>query len=211
MGFTLFARLSGAALPPRMARRVRPVAAAAILAGAVTACGDDSNFLSPASSTNAVKIYSVWALSGTSAALPAAVQFSALTAERPQILANGAVNFEVAFDLTTDGKVRFLPARALVPQAPSGAPTVGLLKSTTAFTAVTRAPDRGYTDDSTMVVGVNETVLVRLASSGCIYGEPYYAKAVVDSIIVAERRIVLRALTNRNCGYRALSEGLPSN
>lgn len=207
MGFTLFAPTSGAA---RAARSLRPFVVAAGLLGSV-ACGDDGNFLSPASSANVIRTYNVWALSGTSAVLPAAVQFSTLTAERPQILANGAVNFEIAFDLTTDGKVRFMPARSLVPQAPSGAPTVGLTKSSSAFAAVTRAPDKGYTDDSTLVVGINEVVLVRLVSSGCVYGDPYYAKAVVDSIIATERRIVMRALTNRNCGYRSLTEGLPSN
>jgi hypothetical protein len=136
--------------------------------------------------------------------------FTNLTPERPQVLSNGSVNFEVAFDLTGDGKVRFIPARALVPQSPAGAPIVGLLRSSSAFGALTRAPERGYTDDSTMVVGVNEVVLVRLASAGCIYGEPYYAKVAVDSIIANERRIVLRTLVNRNCGYRALTEGLPT-
>ena len=208
MGTTLFACLSSA---PRLARRALSFGLAAGVAGALAACGDDNTFLSPATSENAIKSYSVWAITGTSAALPAAVQFSAQTTERPQILANGSVNFEIAFDITGDGKVRFMPARSFVPQPPSGAPTVGLTKSTSAFSAITRAPDRGYTDDSTLVVSTNEVVLVRLSGSGCIYGEPYYAKAIVDSVIAAERRIVLRALVNRNCGYRALSEGLPSN
>jgi hypothetical protein len=125
-------------------------------------------------------------------------------------LPSGSVNFEVAFDITSEGRVRFLPARALVPQAPAGAPVVGLVRATSAFNALTRAPDRGYVDDSTLVVAVNEPVLIRISSAGCIYGEPYYAKAVVDSVIMAERRIVLRTLVNRNCGYRALTEGLPS-
>ncbi len=208
MGFTLFAPTAGAT---RAARRLRSFVLGAGLMGAAAACGDNGNFLSPASSANIVRSYNVWALSGTSSALPASVQFSTLSAERPQILANGTVNFEVAFDLTTDGKVRFMPARALVPQAPAGAPTVGLAKSTSTFAQLTRAPDRGYTDDSTLLVAVNEVVLLRLVSSGCAFGDPYYAKAVVDSIIAPERRIVLRSLTNRNCGYRALTEGLPSN
>jgi len=208
MSTTLYARYSGA---PRLARRALWFGMVAGFAGVLAACGDNGNFLSPATSENAIRSYSVWAITGTNSALPAAVQFSAQTVERPQILANGSVNFEVAFDLTADGKVRFMPARSFVPQPPAGAPTVGLSKSTSAFSAVTRAPDRGYTDDSTLVVSVNEVVLVRLSSSGCIYGEPYYAKAIVDSVIAAERRIVLRSLVNRNCGYRALSEGLPSN
>lgn len=207
MRFTLNARLAGA---PRLARRALSFSLVAGLTAGQVACGGGNPFLSPATRDNTVSTFSVWALSGTSAALPAGILFSNLTVERPQVLANGSVNFEVAFDLTADGKVRFLPARALVPQAPAGAPVVGLQRSTSAFSAITRAPDRGYTDDSTLVAGVNEVVLVRLGSAGCIYGEPYYGKAVVDSIIPAERRIVVRTLMNRNCGYRALTEGLPS-
>lgn len=207
MSFIPNARQTGA---PRLARRALSFCAAVLLPGVFVACGDNNPFLSPATRDNVISTFNVWAISGTNTALPAGVLFSNLTVERPQVLANGSVNFEVAFDLTADGKVRFLPARKLVPQAPAGAPVVGLSLSTSPFNAVTRAPDRGYTDDSTLVAGVNEVVLIRLSRSGCVYGEPFYGKAVVDSVIVAERRIVLRTLVNRNCGYRALTEGLPS-
>lgn len=206
MSFTTNARRTGA---PRFARRALSFCAAALLAGAGSACSDNNPFVSPATRENIVSRFSVWTLSGSNPTLPASLLFTNLTAERPQVLANGSVNFEVAFDFTSDGKVRFVPARALVPQAPAGAPIVGLQRSSSDFAAVTRAPDRGYTNDSTLVVGLNELVLVKLVSAGCIYGEPYYAKVVVDSIFVAERRLVLRTLVNRNCGYRALTEGLP--
>jgi hypothetical protein len=185
------------------------LAAVLALTGAA-ACGDNNPFLSPATRENAVQRYSVWALSGTNPALPASIQFTTLTVERPQLLPTGSLNFEVAFDLTADGKVRFIPARALVPQPPAGAPTVGLQRSSSAFEAVTRAPDRGFVDDTALVAGVNEVVLVRLGNAGCFLGDPYFAKAVVDSVILSERRVVLRALVNRNCGYRSLTEGLPS-
>lgn len=208
MRFTLNARRTGA---PRFARRALSFCTTAAITAIFSACSDSNPFLSPATRENAVRTFNVWALSGTNSVLPAGILFSNLTVERPQVISNGSVNFEVAIDLTTDGKVRLIPARALVPQAPAGAPVVGLARSTSVFDALTRAPDRGYTDDSTMVVGVNETILIRLSSAGCIYGEPYYGKAVVDSVIAAERRIVLRTLMNRNCGYRALTEGLPSN
>jgi hypothetical protein len=207
MSFIPNARYTGA---PRLARRALSFCAAALAAAVLAACSDNNPFLSPATRENAVRTFSVWAISGTSASLPASVLFSNLTVERPQLLPSGSVNFEVAFDITSEGRVRFLPARALVPQAPAGAPVVGLVRATSAFNALTRAPDRGYVDDSTLVVAVNEPVLIRISSAGCIYGEPYYAKAVVDSVIMAERRIVLRTLVNRNCGYRALTEGLPS-
>ena len=207
MSFTPNARRLGA---PRIARRALSFCAAVLLAGGSAACSDENPFLSPATRENVVRTFSVWTLTGSNPSLPAAMLFTNLTPERPQVLSNGSVNFEVAFDLTGDGKVRFIPARALVPQSPAGAPIVGLLRSNSAFSALTRAPERGYTDDSTMVVGVNELVLVRLASAGCIYGEPYYAKVSVDSVIMAERRIVMRTLVNRNCGYRSLAEGLPT-
>lgn len=207
MSFTPIARRTGA---PLLTRRARSLWTAMFLAGAGVACDDTNPFVSPATRENVVRTFSIWALTGSNPSLPASMLFSNLTVERPQVLSNGSVNFDVAFDLTNDGKVRFLPARALVPQSPAGAPIVGLQKSTSAFSALTRAPERGYTDDSTMVVGLNELVLVKLPSAGCIYGEPYYAKVIVDSIIAAERRIVLRTLVNRNCGYRALTEGLPT-
>ena len=207
MSFTSNARRPGA---PRTARRALSFCAALLVADGSAACSDSNPFLSPATRENVVSTFSVWTLTGSNPTLPAAMLFSNLTAERPQVLSNGSVNFEVAFDLTGDGKVRFVPARALVPQSPAGAPVVGMQRSSSAFNALTRAPERGYTDDSTLVVSVNEVVLVRLASAGCIYGEPYYAKVAVDSIIANERRIVLRTIVNRNCGYRALTEGLPN-
>lgn len=207
MSFTPNARRLGA---PRTTRRALAFCATLLVAGTSAACSDTNPFLSPATRENIVSTFSVWTLSGSNPSLPAAMLFTNLTPERPQVLSNGSVNFEVAFDLTADGKVRFVPARALVPQSPAGAPVVGLQRSSSAFSALTRAPERGYTDDSTLVVGPNELVLVRLASAGCIYGEPYYAKVVVDSIIARERRLVLRTLVNRNCGYRALTEGLPN-
>lgn len=206
MSFTRNAPRPGA---PRFARRALSFCAALLVGGTVSACGGDNPFLSPATRENVVSTFSVWALTGSTPTLPAAVLFSNLTTERPQVLSNGSVNFDVAFDLTADGKVRLLSARALVPQSPAGAPVVGLQVVSGTFTGLTRAPDRGYTDDSTVVVGVNELVLVRLSSSGCIYGEPYYAKLAIDSILPAQRRIVFRTLVNRNCGYRALTEGLP--
>lgn len=208
MRITPFARLFSA---PRTARRALSFCAAMATAGTLVACGDDNGLLSPAFTANETRVFSVWAISGTPATLPASYSFTTESLERPQLLSNGAVNFDIAFDLTTEGKVVMLPVRALVPQPPAGAPVIGLSKSTATFASLSRAPNSGYTNDSTVVVGVNELVLLELRGSGCIYGEPFYAKVVVDSIIAAERRVVLRSLVNRNCGYRALTEGLPKN
>jgi hypothetical protein len=180
-------------------------------AAAFAACGDSNSLLSAASSENTARSYSVFALTGTASSLPAAYQFTSELLARPQLLSSGGVNFDVAFDLTADNKVKLLPVRAVVPLPPAGVSSVGMLRSNSAYSALERAPDRGYTIDSTLIVGIGETVVLQLPGSGCIYGEPYYAKLVVDSIIAAERRIVVGSLVNRNCGFRALTVGIPKN
>ena len=91
------------------------------MAVAGTACGDTNNMLMPASSENTARNFSVFALSGTSATLPAAYQFTSERLARPQLLLNGGVNFDVAFDLTADNKVKLLPVRLVVPLPPAGA------------------------------------------------------------------------------------------
>jgi hypothetical protein len=208
MGVTLLARFLGA---PRVTRRAMSLPAAIVSAVALAACGDSNNLLNVASSENTTRTFSVYALTGTSSALPAAYNFTTELLARPQLLSNGGVNFDVAFDLTSDNKVKLLPVRSVVPLPPAGVSSVGMLKSASAYRALERAPERGYTVDSTLVIGVGETVVLQLPASGCIYGEPYYAKLVVDSIIVAQRRIVVGSLVNRNCGFRALTVGIPKN
>jgi len=195
---------------PRSARRALAFPAILLLAGGGLACGDGNTSLyGVASSQNAIRVTSLWALSGTPAALPAAYQFSTDSPARPQILTNGAVNFDVAFDIQSDNRVSVLPVRAVVPLPPAGAPVIGLQRSAQTFDATERAPDRNYVNDTTFVVAAGETLLIRLANAGCIYGEPFYGKFVIDSVIRTERRLVLRSLVNRNCGFRALTEGLP--
>ena len=195
---------------PRSARRALAFPASFLVAGALVACGDGNTSLyGVASSQNTIRVTSVWALSGTPATLPAAYQFTTDSPARPQILTNGSVNFDVAFDIQPDNRVSVLPVRTVVPLPPAGAPVIGLQRSAQAFAATERAPDRSYIDDSTFVVAAGETLIVRLGNAGCIYGEPFYGKFVIDSVIRSERRLVLRSLVNRNCGFRALTEGLP--
>ena len=109
----------------------------------LAACGDSNNLLGAASFENSTRTFSVYALTGTSSALPAAYNFTTELLARPQLLSNGGVNFDVAFDITSDNKVKLLPVRAVVPLPPAGAASVGMLKSASAYSALERAPDRG--------------------------------------------------------------------
>lgn len=208
MGYPLSARPIGA---PRSARRALLFLALLVTVGSSSACGDGNNLLSPANAENTTRTFSVFALTGSPAVLPAAYRFTTETLARPQVLSNGSVNFDVAFDITTDNRVAIIPVRVVVPLPPAGAPVIGLQRSDAAFTALELAPTRGFINDTTLVVAAGQTVVVQLPGSGCFLGDPFYAKLVVDSVVVSERRLVVRSLVNRNCGYRALTEGLPRN
>jgi hypothetical protein len=190
----------------------------ALLAPAVcllVACGNGSTLTQTATTENVSTQASVYALTGSAAELPAAYNMEGATFVRPVLQPNGTVNFQLAFDINADGKVVLLPVRKVTPQPPfppSGAPSIGLVRSTIPYDQITKAATSGYAFDSVTIASVGEAFYLQLPLAGCVYGEPYYGKLVIDSVFVAERRIVARALTNRNCGgYRSLTTGLPKN
>ena len=193
---------------------VRALSSRVLLAGlliSAAACGDTTSSLQPATSENVSRMFTAYAMTGSSNSLPAGYQFSTESLVRPQLLTTGAVNFDVAFDIGADGTVSILPAKKVVPQAPVTSAPVGFLKLTAVYDQLALAPDKGYVDDSTHTVAVGEALLVRVVGASCYYGEPYYAKLGIDSIDVTRRRIVFRSLINRNCGYRSLAPGVPTN
>jgi hypothetical protein len=191
-------------------RTVRFAAPFALLT-TLAACGDNDGVIGIANNQNVERTTAVYALSGTSASLPAAYYFISESLVRPQLLTTGTVNFEIAFDIDAEGRVALLPARVVVPDSPGGTPSVGIQKSTVAFDEVQRAPDRNYVRDSTFTAQVGDTFVIQLLSSGCTFGDPLYAKLIIDSINLAERRIQFTSMVNRNCGFRGLVPGLPTN
>ncbi len=208
MGITLHHRPVGAR--PRY-RRARSILAVIVTAVALVQCGGSDSLLSPANFENVDRQFDVWAITGSSSALPAGYQFTSESLVRPQVLGNGALNFDVAFDITSAGKVLVLPARVIVPSPPAGAPTIGFARQPGVYEQLQRATDKGYVSDSTITLAVGETVTIRLLNSGCVYGEPFYAKLTIDDVNVAERRLLMRTLVNRNCGYRSLVAGIPKD
>ena len=206
MGNTRLLRLFGA---PLIARRTA-VSVSLVACAALSACGDTNPFRSAASFENFDRAYTLYALSGTSSALPAGYQFTTESIVRPQVLNTGALNFDVAIDINAAGDVVISTAKKLVPLPPAGAPSIGMLKLTAVYDQLTLAPDKGYVSDSTVTLKVGEAVLVRIIGSGCVYGEPFYAKMSIDEVDRTLRKISVRSLVNRNCGYRSLSTGVPT-
>lgn len=197
----------------RLRRALACTLFAPLFGGVAAACGNDSNFTQDATTSNTVVGASLYALTGTLPELPAGYEASTNTFVRPLISQfAGSANFELAVDIRDDGKVLLMPVRALIPFAPapvSGAPSIALLKSAQPFDVITRAPtSNAFVADSVQVASAGDTFLIKVITSGCVYGEPLYGKFVIDSVIVSQRRMVVRAMTNLNCGgYRSLVSG----
>jgi tryptophanyl-tRNA synthetase len=77
--------------------------------------------------------------------------------------------------------------------------------------ALERAPTDGFANDSTVTVAIGETWVVRIDPQLCSFGDAFFAKLVVDDVNALTRRMAVRVLINRNCGYRDLTVGLPRN
>jgi hypothetical protein len=161
-------------------------------------------------SENTDRQYVVWAMTGTPAAHPAAYAFNAEQAVRPQVLSGGGLNFDIAFDIV-DGKLVVLTAKAVVPAPPAGVQTIGMMPANPVYEQISRAPDSGYRPDSSLTLTVGKAIILRLENVGCPYQEPFYAKLTVDSINVVERFAVVRSLIDKNCGYKSLAVGFPTN
>lgn len=203
-------RRCGTVAARRFPTRPRALLLSVALA-ATMGCGDDDGIVGIATTLNTARTVSVFALSGTPPALPAGYYFVTESLVRPQLLSSGGVNFEMAFDLNSDGRVSLIPAKVIVPEAPIAAPSIGIQQSSVPFEQLARAPDRGYVYDSTFTGQVGDTFVLQLLVSGCTFGSPLFAKVSIDSIHVAERRIVFSSMVNRNCGFRGLTAGLPTN
>ncbi len=186
-------------------------AAGVLLAsGALTACSDDDPFAPVATQPNTVRGFSVSTFTGTDGALPAAIDFLNVRTVRPEVSPLGTVNFQLAIDLDAQGRLLLQPARSVV-LPPGGTSALGLLKSPSSFETVEAAPTGGFVSDTAVVAQVGEAWLIRIDGSGCPFGDPWYAKLVVDAVDAPARRVGLRVMVNRNCGFRGLTEGLPRN
>lgn len=183
----------------------------AVLAAAliVSACSQDDPFRPSATSANVITGVSLASFS-TGAVAQSAIDLINLRAVRPEVQANGLVNFQLAVDLDVSGKVNLLPVLSVL-NPPGGANTVGLARSTATFEALVRAPTGGFRPDTAMLADVGETILLEVQAGTCVYGDPLYGKLVVDGVNTATRRVILRFMLNRNCGYRDLTEGIPRN
>jgi hypothetical protein len=180
------------------------VACAAIL----TAC-DDGNLLD-AQLPTVTDVYDVFALSGTPAAYPSAIN----TYIRSTVRVDGNANFDVAFDINEQGGVVVYPVQKVVSSLTSTR-RVGLRKVPGTFASVDIAPTGTYAD-SVLVTAPGEVIVVQSVRTGlndaCQFNiSPFiYTKMTVDSISTASRAIRVSTVLDPNCGFRSFASGIPS-
>lgn len=181
--------------------------ALAVVAALAAAC--DGPLTNPAATENATQAFFVHALTGSPLAGSTAITFPGRAVTR----VDGTYQFDVAFDINSDGNVVLLPPE-LVGQNPSGNRLVGIIKGIGTFDQITSAPLSGYTVDSVTVIGRGQAVAVQAQEPVCFTGSPgapyLYAKIVIDSVDVVGRGIYGRAMIGGDCGYRQLVAGFPA-
>ena len=157
--------------------------------------------------TNYESVFQVHALTGSPLIYPSALAI----ALRAPAHVDGTFSFDVAFDLNAAGQIVLVPV-ALVGQNPSGQRTVGIQVIPGGYDALTAAPKTGYNSDSVTVAKAGDAIAVQSTQIAC-QGRisPYlYAKIVIDSLNLPSRTLYGRTIVDINCGFRALTIGLPT-
>ena len=153
----------------------------------------------------------LYALNGTNASLPSAIQVRSLTTAR----VDANFNFDIAFDLDASGQVLVYPVKAVAAQFVA-AHRVGLVASDKSFDESTRAPTSGYKYDSVAVAPIGKTFFVDIIDqTSCsvfsILGQNIRSKFMVDSAKLDTRQVFVHLFVNQNCGFRSLVKGTPKD
>ena len=191
---------------PSRARRFGVVSAALVGAVVLAACGDP--FTIKASYPNEDQPFVLHALSGTPSSYSSAIALLVRQVTR----VDGTLSFDIAFDLDANNNVVVLPVK-MVGSGIGQPRQVGLLAGAGTFDQLTIAPTTGYRYDSVLVVRTGQPFVVQSATVSCANSiTPYiYAKAIIDSVDIVERKLFGHAIVNLNCGFRGLGTGLPTN
>lgn len=181
-----------------------------LFALALVACGDPVRL--KASQSTETDSFVVYALTGTPVSFPTTY----LAAARAVTILTGSGNFDVAFDINSQGNVVLYPTRLVV----TGITTVrdvGLQKASGDFESVVRAPTSGYISDQPLVLAKGEVAVIQTARNSsndvCTFGlSPFiFAKIGIDSVKLANRSIFIKTLVNPNCGFHSLKTGVPTD
>lgn len=175
----------------------------AVVLGAV-ACQDP--FKLTARSINIDVGFELWAMSGSPAAYPSGL----LVPQASVVRLDAAGSFDLAFDIDANGRLVVLPVSSVVSPI-AGTRLIGFQRASGIYNALLEAPKDGWLNDTLFLVNEGQSFFVKVATQFCQFDlrQDIYAKFYVDSVVPAERRIKLSARVNPNCGFRALTSGIP--
>ena len=185
-------------------RSRRALVALLAVALGTAACADP--FQIRASRPNISARFELWAMSGSPVAFPSGL----LVPQAEVVRLDAAGSFDLAFDIATDGRLMVWPVGSVVSPIVGTRP-IGFQLTAGVYDGVLEAPAKGWTNDSLLVVGVGQSFLVKVSTQYCQYDlrKDIYAKVQVDSVILSERRVILSAFVNPNCGFRSFASGVP--
>jgi hypothetical protein len=179
-------------------RRLLPLLALS----AVAACGDNDNLPDP-TDENGVDTVTVGSLTDTPITTASGFSVS-LGAIRTDL----SPDFDFAYDIQGDpatGTKVILPRAALGIVSGSSAEP-GVMRRDETFDEIEAAPSNGYVTEEAVPVALGERYIVR-SRVVCSIGVPIYAK--VEIIGLEDNSLILKVLSNTNCGYRGLEPGFP--
>jgi hypothetical protein len=178
------------------------------MAVAVAACGDFTGV--PASLPTLTQTGSVYALNGAPVGAPTALHMFSGTL----LPANSSFVFDVAFDIDGAGNPVLVPQR-VVATGLTSTHSVAMQKVAGDFSALTSAPKSGYHADSSMVVSLNQVIVIQSSDpNACgisLTGSTLYAKLVVTAIDRAQKQLTVLYTVDPNCGFFSFAAGLPKD
>ena len=172
----------------------------------IVSCGNPSGLRS--AFPNTPDTVSLYALTHTPVSLPSGFSIK----DRQRIRTESGTSFDFAFDIDSAGQPVLLPTGPLKLGQQSG-----IQITSQNFDSIRVAPTTGYNVDSAQVVQENSVLLLVTRATPCAsivgFVAPYYAKLHVAAIDTTStpngRRIDFVILSDLNCGFRGLEEGLP--
>ncbi len=188
--------------------RLSGVIAPFVFAALIGACSDP-NALGDAGQANVVDTsVTLWSLRSGPLNQPSAY---AMDIRRGVVIWSGGTGFDFAYSTDTLGRSLALPLQVLG-LAASTSVNPGLKLSATPFDQLTLADRNGYITNDTIVLAEGQTYFLRSSASACpALGVPIYGKMEILDIDTAAGTLTFRALSDRNCGFRGLAEGIPKS
>ena len=191
-----------------MLRPLHAISAFAIVMIASGACSDPNALGNSTIENTLDSSVTLYSLATGPLTAPVAYSVNARTAVR---IFDVGTNFEFAFTMDSTGKAVFLPLDVL---GLAGGSSVkpGLVRSTSTFDAMTRAPLNGYVTSDTIPIAEQDRFYLRTGVNTCsALGVPLYAKLEILDLDTVNSTVTMRVLADENCGYRGLGLGLPKS